>query len=134
MFTILYNNKKRCPAAWTGGRCETSLTVLTEAPVTYTYAPVTPTPVTYTYAPLTQAPVTYTYAPITQAPVTYTYAPVTQAPVTYTYAPVTQGPAATQPACILPTTAPAPSGCANVQCLNEGTCRDITVSPYAICM
>lgn len=124
----------------------------TPRPVTYTSAPVTttcqpPVPV-YT----TQAPVQTTtqYVWVTQPvcgcqpqyvgdrceePVTL---PPTLPPV-ITFPPTLPPtlPLTTQPACIPPSTVqpePVQSRCDTVQCLNGGTCNEISVEPFTLCV
>lgn len=65
-----------------------------------------------------------------------TQSTTTQAMVTYptaTYTTATQPPV-TQPSCVTPATTQAPNRCLNVNCKNGGTCREIAISPYTICI
>lgn len=138
-----------------GGTCYTQYT---QQPVPVTMPPTYPPTTTPCSPPVTTPeacipPVVYTTT-TTQAPPTTTQyvwvtepvcgcqpqfvgdrceEPVTEATtlptVTYTYAPETT----TQPACIPYTEAPV-SRCDAVQCLNGGSCNEISVEPFVLCV
>jgi len=133
-----------------GGTCYTQYT---QQPVTVTFPSTTTTTTQPACVPpvatTTEAcipPVVYTTQPPTQPPTTTQYIWVTEPvcgcqpeyvgnrceqPVTAEPSP----PVTTQAACVPFTEAPAVvSACAAIQCLNGGSCREINIQPYGICV